>query len=225
MECASGDARRRGLDTPRRKQIIAMPPQLSTELKKQQTGEAASDALVFFGATGDLAYKKIFPALHSMVRHGSLKVPVIGVANSGWGIEELRERARDSIHRFGGGVDDAAFAQLVQLLHYVDGDYRNPGTFSQLREHLGKAERPAHYLAIPPSLFGFVTQALHNSGCATDARIIVEKPFGRDLASARLLNDTLHTVLCGITDLSHRPLFRESGSGKSALFPFRQYRL
>jgi glucose-6-phosphate 1-dehydrogenase len=174
--------------------LFAMSPQLSTEPKNHQTGGTASDALVFFGATGDLAYKKIFPALHSMVRRGTLRVPVIGVANSGWGIDELRERARDSIQRFGGGVDGAAFALLTQLLHYVDGDYRNPGTFSRLREHLGSAQRPAHYLAIPPSLFGMVTQALHNSGCAAGARIIVEKPFGRDLASAKLLNETLHTV-------------------------------
>jgi glucose-6-phosphate 1-dehydrogenase len=171
-----------------------MPPELSTELKNHEAGGTGSDALVFFGATGDLAYKKIFPALYSMVRRGTLRVPVIGVANSGWRIDELRDRARDSIQRFRGGVDDAAFAQLTHLLHYVDGDYRNPATFSQLRERLGKAQRPAHYLAIPPSLFGLVIQALHNSGCAAGARIIVEKPFGRDLTSAKLLNDTLHTV-------------------------------
>lgn len=171
-----------------------MPTQLSTEPKSFQAGRSTSDALVFFGATGDLAYKKIFPALHSMVRRGTLRVPVIGVANSGWGIDELRQRARDSIRTYGGGVDDDAFAQLTHLLRYVDGDYRNPETFSQLRKQLGNAQCPAHYLAIPPSLFGLVTQALHSSGCSAGARIIVEKPFGRDLESAKLLNDTLHTV-------------------------------
>ncbi|HTM38370.1 MAG TPA: glucose-6-phosphate dehydrogenase [Terriglobales bacterium] len=196
MRCASGSA---GASTPawtahNVSATLPMPQELSTELQKREGREATSDALVFFGATGDLAYKKIFPALYSMVRHGALKVPVIGVANSGWGIDELRDRARDSILKFRGGVDEAAFKQLTQLLHYVDGDYRNPSTFSQLREHLGKAQRPAHYLAIPPSLFGLVTQALDKSGCAAGARIIVEKPFGRDLTSAKLLNDTLHTV-------------------------------
>src|SRR5689334_12919185 len=139
-----------------------MPPQSGTEPKAHLSGSEMSDALVFFGATGDLAYKKIFPALHNMVRRGTLSVPVIGVANSGWTVNDLRERARDSIQKFAGGVDAAAFARLIQLLHYIDGDYRNPSTFSQLREHLGKAQRPAHYLAIPPSLFSVVTQALQN---------------------------------------------------------------
>jgi len=171
-----------------------MPPQSGTEPKAHLSGSEMSDALVFFGATGDLAYKKIFPALHNMVRRGTLSVPVIGVANSGWTVNDLRERARDSIQKFAGGVDAAAFARLIQLLHYIDGDYRDPSTFSQLREHLGKAQRPAHYLAIPPSLFSVVTQALQNSGCAAGARIIVEKPFGRDLSSALQLNDTLHGV-------------------------------
>jgi len=171
-----------------------MPPQPGAEPKTHLTGGEASDALVFFGATGDLAYKKIFPALYNMVRRGTLRVPIIGVASSGWALDEFRERARDSIQKFGGGIDDAAFAQLTHLLHYIDGDYRNQGTFSQLRKQLGAAQRPAHYLAIPPSLFSVVTQALQNSGCAAGARIIVEKPFGRDLASARWLNETLHTV-------------------------------
>jgi glucose-6-phosphate 1-dehydrogenase len=129
-----------------------------------------------------------------MIRRGILTVPVIGVANSGWAIDDLRKRAHDSIQKFGGGVDDAAFAQLNGLLHYIDGDYRNEATFSQLRLQLGKAHQPCHYLAIPPSLFSVVTQALQNSGGAEGARIIVEKPFGRDLLSARWLNDTLHTV-------------------------------
>src|SRR5690349_3607215 len=171
-----------------------MPQQRDAQLRTHMRGDETSDALVFFGATGDLAYKKIFPALHNMIRRGTLTVPVIGVANSGWAIDDLRKRAHDSIQKFGGGVDDAAFAQLNGLLHYIDGDYRNESTFSQLRLQLGKAHQPCHYLAIPPSLFSVVTQALQNSGGAGGARIIVEKPFGRDLPSARWLNDTLHTV-------------------------------
>jgi glucose-6-phosphate 1-dehydrogenase len=171
-----------------------MPQQRDAQPRTHIRGDETSDALVFFGATGDLAYKKIFPALHNMIRRGTLTVPVIGVANSGWAIDDLRKRAHDSIQKFGGGVDDAAFAQLNGLLHYIDGDYRNEATFSQLRLQLGKAQQPCHYLAIPPSLFSVVTQALQNSGGAEGARIIVEKPFGRDLPSARWLNDTLHTV-------------------------------
>lgn len=171
-----------------------MPSEPRNEREDQPAGVPESDAFVFFGATGDLAYKKIFPALHNMVRHGTLTVPVIGVAKSGWAIDQLRERARDSIQTFGGGVDDATFARLAQLLYYIDGDYTDPATFSALRKRLGGAQRPAHYLAIPPSLFAAVTEALQRSGCATDARIIVEKPFGRDLASAKSLNATLHTA-------------------------------
>jgi len=171
-----------------------MPPEPSNELPDQPMIAQESDALVFFGATGDLAYKKIFPAIHNMVRHGTLTAPVIGVAKSGWKIEQLRERARDSIQKFGGGVDDVAFARLVGLLYYIDGDYADPATFFALRKQLGEARRPAHYLAIPPSLFAPVTQGLQNSGCATGARIILEKPFGRDLASAKQLNVILHTA-------------------------------
>jgi len=153
-----------------------------------------SDALVFFGATGDLAYKKIFPALQAMSRRGHLDVPVIGVAKAGWGIEQLRERARASLAEHGGGVDAATFAKLVARLQYVDGDYGDAATFAALKKALGSATRPAHYLAIPPSLFPTVVQALGRSGCASQARVIVEKPFGRDLASARALNQTLHSV-------------------------------
>ncbi len=124
-----------------------------------------SDALVFFGATGDLAYKKIFPALQAMVRRGHLDAPVIGVAKAGWGIEQFRERARDSLEKHG-GVDEAAFKKLVGLLRYVDGDYKDPATFQTLRKELGAAEHPAHYLAIPPVLFGPVVEQLGKSGCA-----------------------------------------------------------
>jgi glucose-6-phosphate 1-dehydrogenase len=153
-----------------------------------------SDALVFFGATGDLAYKKIFPALQSMVKRGFLKVPVIGVAKSGWGIEQMRERARASLKEHGGGVDEEAFGRLSALLGYIDGDYADPATFQRLRQALGGAKRPTHYLAIPPSLFGAVVEQLGKSGCAKEARVVIEKPFGHDLATARQLNQTLHSV-------------------------------
>lgn len=155
---------------------------------------ASSDALVFFGATGDLAHKKIFPALQSLIKRGTLNVPVIGVAKSGWTIDQFRERARDSLVKNGGGVDEAAFAQLVKLLQYIDGDYQDPATFQQLHNALGRAAAPAHYLAIPPSLFGAVVTQLGQAGCVRDGRVIVEKPFGRDLDSARKLNETLHAV-------------------------------
>jgi glucose-6-phosphate 1-dehydrogenase len=150
-----------------------------------------SDALVFFGATGDLAYKKIFPTLQKMVRRGRLDMPVIGVASSQWGLDQFKERVRDSLEKHG-GVDEAAFSKLCALLRYVDGDYRDPGTFARLRQALEGARRPLHYLAIPVSLFITVARGLADSGCARDARVVVEKPFGRDLASARELNVTLH---------------------------------
>ncbi len=151
-----------------------------------------SDAFVFFGATGDLAHKKIFPALQHMVKQGALEVPVIGVAKSGWTVDQLRDRARDGIIKFGGGVDEAAFQKLCELMDYIDGDYSDDKTYRQLRAKLGNAQAPAHYLAIPPSMFPVVVKGLAQSGCATNARVIVEKPFGRDLVSARKLNDTLH---------------------------------
>jgi glucose-6-phosphate 1-dehydrogenase len=149
-----------------------------------------SDALVFFGATGDLAYKKIFPSLQAMVRRGTLTVPVVGVAKAGWNLDQLKARARDSLAKHG-GVDDAAFAKLCSLLRYVDGDYGDPATFAALRRELGPAQRPAHYLAIPPVLFGAVVEKLAQSGCTGGARVVVEKPFGTDLASARALNGIL----------------------------------
>src|SRR5437763_3432220 len=143
-----------------------------------------SDALVFFGATGDLAYKKIFPSLQAMVRRGHLSVPVIGVAKAGWNLDQLKARARDSVEKHG-GLDPVAFAKLSSLLRYVDGDYQDPSTFATVRKELGSAQHPTHYLAIPPGLFGTVVERLGKSGCASGARVIVEKPFGRDLASAR----------------------------------------
>ena len=151
-----------------------------------------SDAFVFFGATGDLAHKKIFSALQNMVKQGSLNVPVIGVAKSGWNLDQLRDRARDGCTKFGGGVDEAAFAKLCELMQYIDGDYSDDATYAALRAKLGNAESPAHYLAIPPTMFPVVVKGLAQSGCAKNARVIVEKPFGRDLLSARKLNDTLH---------------------------------
>jgi len=156
--------------------------------------EARSDALAFFGATGDLAHKKIFPALHAMARRGHLNFPVIGVAKSGWSLDQLRARARDSIQTYGGGVDENAFATLVSHLRYVDGDYYAGTTYAALRQQLGNAAHPAHYLAIPPSLFPTVVEGLANHGCAKNARLIVEKPFGRDLPSAKELNRVIHTV-------------------------------
>ncbi|HWB00323.1 MAG TPA: glucose-6-phosphate dehydrogenase [Pirellulales bacterium] len=151
-----------------------------------------SDALVFFGATGDLAYKKIFPALYSMVRHGHLNVPVVGVAKAGWKLEQLTARARDSIEHHG-TFDEATFARLAGLLRYVDGDYNDAATFAELRKQLDQAKHPAHYLAIPPSMFPVVVKQLCESGCAKGARVIVEKPFGRSLETAQSLNQILLT--------------------------------
>ena len=152
-----------------------------------------SDALVFFGATGDLAYKKIFPALQAMLRRGRLNIPVIGVAKSGWNLDQFRERARESVVQHG-GLDAEAFGKLIALLRYVDGDYTDPATFEALRKELNGAQHPAHYLAIPPSLFGTVVEQLASTGCSRGARVIVEKPFGHDLASAQALNRTLQRV-------------------------------
>jgi glucose-6-phosphate 1-dehydrogenase len=152
-----------------------------------------SDALVFFGATGDLAYKKIFPALQGMVKRGHLNVPVIGVARSGWNLDQLRARAKDSLEKHG-GVDPAAFEKLCGLLRYVDGDYQDRATFEAIGKGLERAERPAHYLAIPPILFEEVVEQLVQTGCARGARVIIEKPFGHDLASARELNQILLSV-------------------------------
>ncbi len=152
-----------------------------------------SDAFVFFGATGDLAYKKIFPALQAMIKRDGFDLPIVGVARAGWTLEQLRARARDSIEK-NDKLDPDAFAKLSSLLQYIDGDYNDLATYEKLREALSGRSRPIHYFAIPPSMFPVVVQHLANSGCAKDSRVIVEKPFGRDLASAQDLNATLHAV-------------------------------
>ena len=156
--------------------------------------EVPSDALVLFGVTGDLAHRMIFPALYSMVKRGILRVPVIGVANSGWSLARLRRHAEDGIRRAGRVGDARALHRLLSLLRYVDGDYNAPETFSALKKALGKARRPAHYLAIPPSLFTTVISGLGTAGLTDRARVVVEKPFGRDLASARKLNRVARSV-------------------------------
>jgi glucose-6-phosphate 1-dehydrogenase len=154
---------------------------------------ARSDAIVFYGATGDLAYKQIFPALYALAHHDRLDIPVIGVARAGWDLPALQARARESIlaHE---AIDETVFGRFASLLRYVDGDYRDAATFTELRRELGDARRPLHYLAIPPELFRTIVGHLGDSGCAGGARIVVEKPFGHDLASARTLNRTLHDV-------------------------------
>jgi glucose-6-phosphate 1-dehydrogenase len=162
---------------------------------KEKSGHA--DALCWFGCTGDLGHKMTFPALYGMARHGHLHVPIIGVAYSGWTLDDLKERCRDSIETYGGGIDDAkAFDHLIGSLRYVDGDYSERSTFAALKHELDAAgaTRPAHYLAIPPSLFGSVVQSLQDCGASDGARVIVEKPFGRDLDSAVELNRIIHTV-------------------------------
>ncbi len=151
----------------------------------------SSDALVLFGASGDLAYRKIFPALQALVRSGSLDMPVIGIARSGWTLEQLRERVRSSLLEHGTG-GDAAAGRLLSLLRYVDGDYREAATHQRLRAALGETRHPLHYLAVPPSLFATVVDGIGESGSADGARVVVEKPFGRDLASAQALNQALH---------------------------------
>jgi glucose-6-phosphate 1-dehydrogenase len=150
-----------------------------------------SDALVFFGATGDLAYKQVFPALQRLIHDEGLNVPIIGVAKAGWNLDQLKARAKDSLEHHG-GLDQAAYKKMSELLHYVDGDYADAATFAQVRKELGSAKQPLHYMAIPPSLFGVVAEHLAKSGCGDNARLVVEKPFGHDLASADELNRILH---------------------------------
>jgi glucose-6-phosphate 1-dehydrogenase len=167
-------------------------------------GNEHSDALVFFGATGDLAYKKIFPALQAMVKRGNLNVPVVGVAKAGWKLDQLRARAKDSLEKHG-GVDPAAFEKLSGLLRYVDGDYQDPATFAALRDQLKDAQRPAYYLAIPPVLFETVVENIGKSHGAGNARVIVEKPFGHDQKSASELNKILLSIFdeCCIFRIDH----------------------
>jgi len=161
---------------------------MSTPLRTPQ-----SDAFVFFGATGDLAFKQVFPALNALVNRDGLDIPIIGMARAGWDLGKLRARARASLEK-AGKFSAEEFEKLSAQLRYVDGDYADPATFQNLRKALGSAERPIHYLAIPPSMFSSVVQGLAKSGCAQNARVIVEKPFGRDLATAQALDKTLHEV-------------------------------
>jgi glucose-6-phosphate 1-dehydrogenase len=158
------------------------------------TGLVHSDALVFFGATGDLARKQIFPALYAMAKRGALSVPVVCVAHSEWDLDQLREYAKESIEQSEGVHDKAAIDRLIALLQYVDGDYAEAGTFVALKAALGEARHPAHYLAIPPSLFATVVKGLGKMRLADGARVIIEKPFGRDLKSARQLNHVVTSV-------------------------------
>jgi glucose-6-phosphate 1-dehydrogenase len=155
--------------------------------------EPISDALVFFGATGDLAYKQIFPSLQRLAKRDKLKGPVIGVAKSGWTLDDLKKRAKDSVEQHG-GLDPAGFEKLMARLCYVDGDYSDTATFCEVRKELGAAQHPIHYLAIPPSLFGEVLEQLKKSGCGDGARVVIEKPFGHDLESAMALNQIVHNV-------------------------------
>jgi glucose-6-phosphate 1-dehydrogenase len=161
---------------------------MSAVMRSGQSRSTSADALVIFGVTGDLAHKMIFPALYAMVKSGELNVPVVGVASSKWSLAQLRKKVRDSIRQSGKIDDKGALDHLLSLLSYVSGNYNDPATFKALKQELGDAKRPAHYLAIPPSLFPTVLQSLGDAGLADQARVIVEKPFGRDLASARELN-------------------------------------
>ena len=151
-----------------------------------------SDAIVFFGATGDLAYKEIFPALQALTRRGQLDVPVIGVAKSGWNLDQVRARARDSLVQHG-TFDEKVFATLASRMQYIDSDYRDPETYLKLCDALGSSSQPLYYLAIPPSMFGPVVEGIAKSGCMKEGRVVLEKPFGRDVASARDLNQILHS--------------------------------
>ena len=152
-----------------------------------------SDALVFFGATGDLAYKQIFPSLQKLAKRGKLAGPVIGVAKAGWNLDQFKARAQDSVEKHG-GADPVGFPILLSKLRYVDGDYKDPQTFLNVRQQLGAAKHPIHYLAIPTVLFGEVLNQLKASGSSEGARVVIEKPFGKDLASAVALNKIVHEV-------------------------------
>jgi glucose-6-phosphate 1-dehydrogenase len=163
----------------------------SKAMEESTAAKPYSDALVFFGATGDLAYKQIFPSLQKLARRGRLAGPVIGVAKAGWNLDQLKARAKDSLETHG-GIDPAGFDVLMSKLRYVDGDYNDPATFTAVRKELGDAKHPIHYLAIPPFLFGHVLSQLKASGCADGGRVVIEKPFGNDLPSALALNQVVH---------------------------------
>jgi glucose-6-phosphate 1-dehydrogenase len=179
----------------------------------------SSDALVIFGATGDLAFKKIFPALHSMEKRGRLDVPVVTVGREPFDVGRIHARARESVEKHGGGVDPAAFEKLTQRLGYVGGDYAEDATFAAIRAALGAAKHPTFYLAIPPSAFSFVVGGLARTGCAEGGRVVLEKPFGRDLASARELNRILHAVF------DERSIFRiDHYLGKTAVHNLMHFR-
>lgn len=179
---------------------------------------AHSDALVFFGATGDLAFKKIFPSLHAMAKRGHLEMPVIGVAKADYTLDQLIARARASVEQHG-DFDIVAFDKLCRVLRYVDGDYSDPATFQSIREQLGSAQRPAHYLAVPSIVFELIVKELAKSGCADNARVIIEKPFGHDLASARELN----RILLGCFD--ERAIFRvDHYLGKRSVYNMVSFR-
>src|SRR5690242_14884627 len=188
------DFARRGIHG-RACQCSRAPPRFhgpnARKMRSNMTTTHPADALVFFGATGDLAYKKIFPALQALVARHGLDIPIIGVARSAWGRDRLLSRARDSVRQHG-VIDEAEFAKFASLLRYVDGDYREAATYARLCQALGAARRPLHYFAIPPSLFGAVAEGLANAGCTNGARVVIEKPFGRDARSARELDSILH---------------------------------
>jgi glucose-6-phosphate 1-dehydrogenase len=188
-------------------------------LRRRLMAVSRSDALVLFGVTGDLAHKMIFPALYAMAKRGALKAPVIGVALPKWSLERLHKRVTDSIERSGGVDNKRALKRLLSLMSYVSGDYEKPETFQAIGKALGSARRPAFYLAIPPVLFGTVIQGLGTAGLAKNARVIVEKPFGRDLASARALNRIAHSVF------PEDSIFRiDHFLGKEAIMNFLYFR-
>jgi glucose-6-phosphate 1-dehydrogenase len=188
-------------------------------MEEEHGGRTQSEALVCFGLTGDLAHKRIFPALYALVKRGVLNVPVVGVAFSHWDLARLQERARDSIQRSAGLDDPDALRRLLSLLRYVDGDYGDPGTFTRLKQVLNGARRPTHYLAIPPSLFATVIRGLGDAGLAAQARVILEKPFGRDLASAQELNRVARSVF------PERSIFRiDHFLGKEAIMNILYFR-
>ena len=181
-----------------------------------------SDAIVFFGATGDLAYKQIFPALQGLVRDEGLDVPIIGVAKAGWSLDQLKARAKDSLSSHG-GLDTKAFAKLTSLLRYVDGDYNDPSTYVTLRQELEDARRPLHYLAIPPSLFATVVEGLANQGAGTDARLVVEKPFGHNRESGAPTRSHSQPLFSGRRHFPDRSLPRQGASAEHTLYAICEF--